>query len=246
MTPRRRIAVVVLAASLAAAGLLYAASWTGSWRQEPGSVPVETLSLDVDRFGLAPALYWLPDPDRLVLVPAARVPWTAEAVAADGDGEVLVVDLGSGGRGWRRSAEVFDPRARHVFWGLPQQVEGHPGEEVLRPGRSAVGSVATLTFGGIGYPVPAYNANVPPFGEPGWRLQRRRFGRWRLAAGDEALGGDALELTRLTFNSSHEMELSSLAAWLPGGRFLVVSPRTGERTLLLAGPFPSAAPEEGR
>lgn len=234
---RRHVVTILLIAS-AVTGIVYAASWSGSWERQRGDVRVESVSLDVDRFGLAPAAYWLPEPHRLVLVPAALVPW-GDAASTDEDGEVLVVDLETGETRWRRSSEVADPRARHVYWSLPQHLEGHPGEEILRAEGDGTGPSAALTFVGFALSLPTYDINIPPFGEPGWRFQRRRFGRWRLTVGEAGSSQPAVELTLLVLNSAQDVELSSLAAWLPGGEFLAISPKRGDPRLLLAGPFQS-------
>lgn len=239
---RRQIAAILLIASVVT-GIVYAASWSGSWEKQRGDVRVESISLDIGRFGLAPAAYWLPEPHRLVLVPAPLVPWR-DTASTDGDGEVLVVDLETGESRWRRSSDVADPRARHVFWSLPQHLEGHPGEEILHSGDNGTGPSAALSFVGFALSLPTYNSNIPPFGEPGWRFQRRRFGRWRLTVGEAGSSEPALELTLLVLNSAQDVELSSLAAWLPGGEYLVLSPRRGETKLLLAGPFQSESPGE--
>jgi hypothetical protein len=247
---RRRVAAFVLSVC-ALTVAAYAASWTGGWRQRSDGVRVQTYSLDVSRFGLAPAVYWLPSPDRLLLVPAALVPLAGEAQdggaqssGAAEDGEILVVDLATGGGTWQPSSRVAGAEARHVFWSLPQHLDVRPDEEILHAEPGGRGLTAALTFGGFGVSIPSYNANIPPFGEPGWRLQRRRFGSWRLRAGEPGSSRPELELTLRVLNSSHEVEMASLAAWLPGGRYLVITPKTGAPSLLLAGPFRTASPSE--
>jgi hypothetical protein len=247
---RRRLVSLLLAAT-AATGALYTASWSADWQSADGSVPLRVFPLDVDRFGLAPAVYWLPAPDRLLLVPASLAPLGQDAAP---DGDVLVVDLdaGNGSHGgnsaWRRISGREAGAARHVFWDLPQEWSAHHDEEILSSDAGGRGPIADLAFHGFSLPVPAYDANLPPFGEAGWHLQRRRFGRWRLTAGDlgtqRSGASPGIRLTRWVLNSAQNSELSSMAAWLPGGRYLVLVPKTGSPRLLLAGPFPAAPSSE--
>lgn len=223
---------------------LYAASWSGGWTPEAGGASIETFSLDVDRFGLSPACYWVPDPDRLAVVPAALVPWPAESASGAPTGEVLVVELGTGRASWRPSSRVESSGARHVFWDLRHELEVSDGREILYSDPRHQEHGAVLSFAGFGISVPAYSANFPPFGEPGWGLERRRFGRWRLTAGDLDATRPDLALTLSVVNSSYQPDLSSLAAWLPGGRFLLLMPKSGRPRLLLAGPFPPGSQRE--
>lgn len=240
----RRLVSLLLAAT-AATGALYTASWSADWQSADGTVPLRVFPLDVDRFGLAPAVYWLPAPDRLLLVPAPLAPLGPDAAP---DGDVLVVDLESGTSAWRRVSGPEAGAARHVFWSLPQESQVHGDEEILFSDASGRGPIAYLAFRGFSLPVPAYDANLPPFGEAGWHVQRRRFGRWRLLAGDLGTqspdGSPGIRLTRWVLNSVQNSELSSMAAWLPGGRYLVLVPKTGSPRLLLAGPFPAAPSSE--
>lgn len=71
--PLRRVAGALLAIG-AATGALYLVSWSGGWDVEAGRAAVRSFSLDVGEFGLAPAFYWLPDPERLVLAPKVGRP----------------------------------------------------------------------------------------------------------------------------------------------------------------------------
>lgn len=209
---------------------------------------MRSFDLDVGLYGMAPSCYWNDVPGRLLVVPEALLPLEDAAAAAAGHEKVLVVDPETALGDWRALSDLDLDGIRSVQWSLERQVVVKDHSAFLLSATQGRGPVAELSFSGVRFPLPVYNPNFPPFGEKGWGLETRRVGWARLAVRNSASEPASVELTKTLINTSVFPDLHSLATWLPGGRFLVLSPRAdGERRLLLLGPFQgssAAAPIE--
>jgi hypothetical protein len=203
------------------------------WEVELGAEQVWSLDLSMDRFGIAPALYWSDTSGRLLVVPERLVP-LGEPSEATGGGEILVVDPATRRSQWRLPSADETTTAVSVAWEIPKHIDGPVERPRLSSFIGGEGPVVELSFGGAAPKLPSYNLNIPPFGEPGWRFERHRFGQARLEVKPSAGMAGAVVLTRRLLNSTSSPDLDSLAAWLPGGRFLVLNllPE-GERRVLL-------------
>ena len=193
------------------------------------------LDLSVSRLGLAPAVYWLANSRLLVLAPTALT----QSAGVDADTQAVVIQPETGDVRWQPMSAIEASEAVSVQWQLDREVESLDGASVLAASLGGGGARAELRFSGLRVPLPVYNFNLPAFGEKGWQLERRYLGRARLEMRDSQSGHVVVRLTKTLINTPLYPDLHTLATWLPGGRFLVLTPRaTGERRLLLVGPFP--------
>lgn len=224
---------------------LYAASWHSSWNVAAADARVRNVELDVERYGTVPSTYWLATDRLLVVVPEAL---TSLEAGAAGTARVLVVDPETTEDSWRTLDGLLFDDAVSVQWGLERHVSRQNSDAYLSVRPGGEGPVAQLSFFGLRFPLPVYNLNLPAFSEPGWRVETRYLGLLRLMVRRSRSEPASIELTQLLVNSAVFPDLYSLATWLPGGRFLLLSPMPyGERRLLLVGPvppFPNVEPDQ--
>ena len=216
------------------------------WEVELGMEQVWSLDLSVDRFGLTPVLYWSEASERLLVVPE-RIVFRGDNGEVTGEGAVLVTDPAVRRSEWRSLAPAEATTAVSVAWKIPRHFDGPVDRPRLSAFADGEGPVVELSFAGTVPKLPSYNPNIPPFGDPGWRLERHWFGQARLEVKPSAGAAGTVVLTRRLFDSTSFPDLDSLATWLPGGRFLVLDLlREGERRVLLVDTRKESAPDRSR
>lgn len=228
-----RLRLVVIAAPFAVIALVIAflaVSWQGAWSAVTGVERIRSFDLDVNRYGLSPSIYWLADPPRLILARESFVP-RMETVE-----EVFVVPLAGGDAGWQRMAPADLADAVSVRWSIPREIDQDNDEQRLYADTDRSGAVAELAFDGFEMRLPAYNFNIPAFGEPGWRLVSSWTGRMRLVVRPRAGAAPDMALAQAIHNSALRLEVHSLT-FLPGGQYVVLDLLPyGDRRVLLLGP----------
>lgn len=218
--------------------LFYVVSWAGNWKVIVGKEKVKSFSLaDINKYGMVPSYYWLDTPNRLLIVPEQLAPLTKASEKILTEQKVRVVNLETLEVRWQRLSMPEAHRAVSVQWQIERHIEKQGNKSYLFAFPDKKGPQVELKFSGISLNLPVYNMNFPPFGEAGWKLQKRRWGTVQLTVRESKDSPVLIQLTQKLFNSAFFQELDSLTTWLPTGIFLVISPRGNRPHIFLLGPI---------
>lgn len=218
--------------------LFYVVSWAGNWKVIVGKEKVKSFSLaDINKYGMVPSYYWLDAPNRLLIVPEQLAPLTKASEKILTEQKVRVVNLETLEVRWQRLSMPEAHRAVSVQWQIERHIEKQGNKSYLFAFPDKKGPQVELNFSGISLNLPVYNMNFPPFGEAGWKLQKRRWGTVQLTVREYQDSPVLIQLTQKLFNSAFFQELDSLTTWLPTGNFLVISPRGNRPHIFLLGPI---------
>lgn len=212
----------------------------GGWTVAETTLPVQILDpMSHDAKFASRRTLWLADPPRIVSIPSHLV--GLEGTSASRGGRVLIFPL-DGGRVQSVPTDapaLSDGRllelARPISGDHRQVRRVHGMRWLVRPD----GAVrAAVTFRGVHFSYPWYNAGGLFGGTPGWEWIDSFTGRveLRFARSDGSDATAALEQT--VINVTHLQEVRGNGEWIVGGRFfLFAPPQYGADRIFVVGPF---------